>query len=210
VAQGLRGTCIDIVRALDPELVLRALLRRGTDITGASTASQDPVRRAHHALSLVDLVLPQEPGTQDGDAVRRVLPRILPELAAFFRALDVDERAHLVRRLAELDGGVLGIAEWLVLDELRALCGALRVLGGNEIAPDLWTIKAHQVVVALRLLHNLMQGTTPEALRIIAFVGAEPEPAGLLVTAMNLLLATRAASHGASRTRAGARAVLQW
>jgi hypothetical protein len=89
---------------------------------------------------------------------------------------------------------VLGFAEWLVLDELRALCGALRVLGEDEIAPDLWTIKAHQVVVALRLLHNLMQGTTPETLRIIAFVGAEPEPAGLLVAAMNLLLATRAAS----------------
>ena len=195
VAQGLRGTCIEIVRALDPELVLRALLRRGADIAGASMASQDPVRRSHHALSLVDLVLPLEADTPSGNKVRRVLPRILPELAAFFRALDVDGRAHLVRRLAELDGGMLGIAEWLVLEELHALYAALRVLATDGIAPDLWTVKAHQAVVALRLLHDLMRGTTPEALRMVTFVGADPEPAGLLVTAMNLLLANRAASQ---------------
>jgi hypothetical protein len=195
VAQRLRNTCIDTVRTLDPELVLRALLRRGVDIASASAASQDPVRRAHHALSLVDLVLPLEPDAANGNRVRRALSRVLPELAAFFRALDVDGRAHLVRRLAELDGGVLGIAEWLVLDELRSLCAALRVLATDGIPPDLWTVKAHQVVVALRLLQDLMRGTTPEALRIVVFVGAEPEPAGLLAAAMNLLLANRAASQ---------------
>ena len=196
VAQDLRASCIDIVRALDPELVLRALLRRGADISGASLAAQDPVRQAHYALSLVDLVLPQEPDAPSGDNVRHALPRILPELAAFFRALDVDGRAHLVRRLAELDGGVLGIAEWLVLDELRALCAALRVLAAaEETPPDLWTVKAHQVVVALRLLHDLIRGTAPEAQRIVTFVGSEAEPAGLLVMAFNLLLADRAASQ---------------
>jgi hypothetical protein len=197
VAQDLRVSCIEIVRVLDPELVLRALLRRGADIAGASATAQDPVRQAHYALSLVDLVLPQEPDTPSGDKVRHALPRILPELAAFFRALDVDGRAHLVRRLAELDGGVLGIAEWLVLDELRALCAALRVLAAAEetLPPDLWTVKAHQVVVALRLLHDLMRGTTPEAQRIVAFVGSEAEPAGLLVMAFSLLLANRAASQ---------------
>ena len=195
IAQVLRGSCIDVVRALDPELVLRALLRRGTDLAGASATAQDPVRQAHYALSLVDLVLPQEPDTPSGDKARHALPRILPELAAFFRALDVDGRAHLVQRLAELDGGVLGIAEWLVLDELRALCSALRVLGAETPPPDLWTVKAHQVVVALRLLHDLIRGTTPEARRIVAFVGSEAEPAGLLVMALNLLLANRAASQ---------------
>jgi hypothetical protein len=195
VAQGLRATCVDVVRALEPELVLRALLRRGADIAGASAAAQDPVRRAHHALSLVDLVLPLEPEAPHGDTVRRALPRILPELATFFRALDVDGRTHLVRRLAELDGGVLGIAEWLVLEELRTLCAALRVLAADDTQPDLWAVKAHQVVVALRLLHDLMRGTAPEALRIIAFIGAEPEPGGLLTTAMNLLLANRVVSQ---------------
>ena len=195
IAQVLRGSCIDIVRALDPELVLRALLRRGTDLAGASLAAQDPVRQAHYALSLVDLVLPQEPDTPNGDKVRHALPRILPELAAFFRALDVDGRAHLVQRLAELDGGVLGIAEWLVLGELRALCAALRVLGAETPPPDLWTVKAHQVVIALRLLHDLMRGMAPEARRIVAFVGSEAEPAGLLVMALNLLLANRAVSQ---------------
>jgi len=195
IAQILRGSCIDVVRALDPELVLRALLRRGTDLAGASAAAQDPVRQAHYALSLVDLVLPQEPDTPNGDKVRHALPRVLPELAAFFRALDVDGRAHLVRRLAELDGGVLGIAEWLVLDELRALCEALRVLAAETPPPDLWTVKAHQVVVALRLLHDLMRGMALEARRIVAFVGSEAEPAGLLVMALNLLLANRAASQ---------------
>ena len=194
IAQALRGSCIDIVRVLDPELVLRVLLRRGTDLAGASVAAQDPVRQAHYALSLVDLVLSQEHDTPNGDKVRLALPRILPELAAFFRALDVDGRAHLVLRLSELDGGELGIAEWLVLGELRALCAALRVLAA-ETPPDLWTVKAHQVVVALRLLHDLMRRMAPEARRIVTFVGSEPEPAGLLVMALNLLLSNRAASQ---------------
>ena len=195
IAQELRGSCIDIVRALDPELVLRALLRRGTDLVGAGTAAQDPVRQAHYALSLVDLVLPQEPDTPNGDKVRHALPRVLPELAAFFSALDVEGRAHLVRRLAELDGGVLGIAEWLVLGELHALCAALRVIAAETPPPDLWTVKAHQVVVALRLLHDLMRPMALEARRIVAFVGSEAEPAGLLVMALSLLLANRAASQ---------------
>ncbi|KAH9046763.1 hypothetical protein EDB84DRAFT_1625231 [Lactarius hengduanensis] len=199
VAQGLRGTCVGIVRALEPELVLRSLLRRGADIAGASAASQDPARRAQHALSLVDLVLPLESDAPGADATRRALPQILPELATFFRVLDVDGRAHLVRRLAELDGGVLGLAEWLVLEELRALGGALRVLAAHDPAhdpsPALCAVKAHQAVSALRLLHDLVRGMAPTAQRLLAFIGTEPEPAGLLAAAMNLLLATRAASH---------------
>jgi hypothetical protein len=41
IAQVLRWTCIDIVCALGPELVLRALLHWGMDLTGASVAAQD-------------------------------------------------------------------------------------------------------------------------------------------------------------------------
>ncbi|KAF8267433.1 hypothetical protein EI94DRAFT_1801673 [Lactarius quietus] len=207
VAQELRGTCVGVVRALEPELVLRALLRRGADIAGASAASQDPARRAQHALSLVDLVLPLEHDAPGADIARRALPRILPELATFFRVLDVDGRAHLVRRLAELDGGVLGLAEWLVLEELRALGSALRVLAARDSThdptPALCALKAHQAVSALRLLHDLVRGTAPTAQRLLVFIGAEPEPAGLLAAAMNLLLATarRRMSKSSSRRR---------
>jgi hypothetical protein len=100
IAQVLRESCIDIVCALGHELVLRVLGRRGTDLAGASVAAQHPVCQAHYALSLVDLVLPQEPDTPNGDKVRHTLPRILPELTAFFRALDVGGCTHLVWWLA--------------------------------------------------------------------------------------------------------------
>ena len=100
-AQVLCGSCIDIVRALDPKLVLQALLRRGTDLAGISIAAQDPVCQAHYALSLVDLVLPQESNTPQGDNVCHALPCILPELVAFLCALDVDGCAHLVWWLAK-------------------------------------------------------------------------------------------------------------
>jgi len=73
--------------------------------------------------------------------VRHVLLCILPELTAFFRALDVDGQTHL-RRPTELNGGVPGIAEWLVLGELRALCTALQVLAAESPPPDLWTVKS--------------------------------------------------------------------
>ena len=44
IAQVLCGSCVNVVHALDPELVLRMLLQRGTDIAGASATAQDPVR----------------------------------------------------------------------------------------------------------------------------------------------------------------------
>jgi hypothetical protein len=120
IARVLRESCIDIVRALGHELVLRVLGWRGTDLV----AAQHLVCQAHYALSLVDLVLPQEPDTPNGDKVRHTLPRILPELTAFFRALDVGGCTHLVWWLAELVEAYWA-SEWLVLGELRALCVVL-------------------------------------------------------------------------------------
>jgi len=130
----LPGTCVSIVSVLEPELVLQAPVRRGADIASASMASQDPIRRAQHTLNLTDLILPLEPDAPGADKVFRAPPRILlvPELAAFFRVLDVDGRVYLFRRL---DGGVLGLAEWLILEELRALGGALRVLTAHGPSP---------------------------------------------------------------------------
>jgi hypothetical protein len=70
-----------------------------------------------------------------------------PRFSAVFRALDMDGCVHIVWWLAELDGGVLGIAEWLVLGNLRrSLCAALRVLAAEMPPPNLWTVKAHHVV----------------------------------------------------------------
>jgi hypothetical protein len=90
---------------------------------------------------------------------------------------------------------VLGIVKWLVLEELHTLCTPLRMLVMDWILPDLWTIKVHQVIVALQLLHNLMRGMVLEAVRMLTFVGVELEPAGLPTTAINLLLANRVVSQ---------------
>jgi hypothetical protein len=99
--------CINIARSLNPELVLCALLWHGADITGASATLQDPIHRTHHVLSLIDLVLPVEPDAWSGDPVHHTLLHVLLELATFFRALDVNGRAHLIWWLAVVDGGVV-------------------------------------------------------------------------------------------------------
>ncbi|KAH9954209.1 hypothetical protein BC827DRAFT_1278799 [Russula dissimulans] len=76
-------------------------------INGASAASQDPIRHAHHVLSLIDLVLLVEPDTQSGDPVHHTLPCVLLELATFFHALDVNGQAHLIQQLAAVNGGMV-------------------------------------------------------------------------------------------------------
>jgi hypothetical protein len=86
------------------------------------------------------------------------------------RALDMDGRAHLLWSVAVLDGGVLGIAQWLVLGELRALCALLRVLAAETPPPILWTVKGASGHRPLRLLQDLMRGMEPETRRIVAFV----------------------------------------
>jgi hypothetical protein len=75
---------------------------------------------------------------------------------------------HLVQRLVE----------WLVLGKLRVLCVALHVLAAESPPPDLWTIKAHQVVSCTSVVARF---DAPDSRRIVAFVGSEAELAGLLV-----------------------------
>ncbi|KAJ7167651.1 hypothetical protein C8R46DRAFT_1093694 [Mycena filopes] len=153
-ARDLRETCLDLVRALtqpqvyaEPrkagaEVVLRTLLEHGTLARG-----RNPTSHLLQVLALVDHVLPQT--TQDDDRwVTSVLPSVLLEFGAFFRLLDPANKAHVINRVVKLDEGVIGIGEWLLMEEMKLLSQTLAAL--DQMATrELELIRHHQFLYDL-------------------------------------------------------------
>lgn len=207
-AQSARQACIDVVRVAagsprDAEVVLRTLL-----LHGAKPGDRDPAYHLLHVFSLVDHLLPMPQrdmemrDIQEEEAIavwiKQVVPRVLNDLTAFFRMLDPENRAHLVRRLADLDEGVIGVAEWLIGEEIKMLKLAVRNLASATSDDDLRTLREYQVSFSLRLLSDLMagpSGATTLAQILAAFTGGgSPETAGSMTVILNTLLASRSFS----------------
>ena len=136
------------------QVVLRTLLEHGLH-----SASLDP---AHHLLQvfwLLDYILPAEDCT---DAQRtlwtqRVIPTMLPELWSFGHALDTENKVHFVRRLVELDQGVVGVGEWLLTEEIKDVAQAVEVLQDDTLSEIKRTITQSQISLFFRFLRETMQ-----------------------------------------------------
>ncbi|THH12845.1 hypothetical protein EW146_g7312, partial [Bondarzewia mesenterica] len=200
-AQQMRQTCIDLVRTLakparGAEVVLRTLLQHGT-----CAGVRDPAYHLVQVFSLVDHLLPM-PDRIDVDQtteedlvwIRQVIPRVLTELTHFVKFLDVEIRTHLIRRLADLDDGMVGIGEWLVLEELKQLRAALKALDSASVSEDLKLLLRYQVACSLRLLNDLVTGSSGTPRRIVKYIGTNAEAAGLMAKSFNLLLSGRMVS----------------
>lgn len=195
-AQRVRQTCIDLVQTLahgprEAEVVLRTLLHHGTAANG-----RDPAYHLLQIFSLVDnlLPMPHPDDMRDDEDVRwvqQVLPRVLPDLTAFVRLLDLENRTHFVRRLADLDSGAIGIGEWLVLEELKLLRDTLRALENPNLLDDLALFHRYEASSSLRLVHDVVSGSSPTAQRIMAYVAHSPDVAALLTASLQSLLSMR-------------------
>lgn len=165
-AQGGRQTCLDLMRSLSgpinfvesgtlsAEVILRTLL-----VHGNHSAKRDPAYHLSQVFSLMDHILP-DPRSEvevDGQSywITSVIPPVLPELRTFFRLLDSENRAHLVRRLVNLDEGVTGVGEWLLQEELKAVIQILQTLPNLTFSEEYQLILRHQVSTSLQLLLDI-------------------------------------------------------
>ncbi|KAI0047358.1 hypothetical protein FA95DRAFT_1559201 [Auriscalpium vulgare] len=196
-AQATRQTSIAVLRSYGSspafgELIMRTLLRYG-----APSGHRDPVLHLHRILAFIDHFLPT-PGSPDvKDAVdnagwvRRAIPHVLTDLTAFHHLLDPPNKVLLVRRLAELDQGVLGVGEWLVLEELKRLQTSVKLLGDASAPEDLRVLRRCGVAGSLRVLQDLTSGPSDSARRMVEYVGTNAEPAALLTSTLGALLSLR-------------------
>ncbi|KAI0701183.1 hypothetical protein BC835DRAFT_1265236 [Cytidiella melzeri] len=194
-AQQSRQSCIDLVRSLalapgqatggplNAEIILRTLLAHGFEC-----GERDP---AHHLLQvfcLVDYLLPMP----DDDALpsqwtQRVLPNVLQELWAFCSVLDIENKAHLVRRLVGLDCDVIGIGDWLLQQELKDLFQTLRGLEDPSASLQYQLIRQHQVSLSIRFLLDLMSSASLVSEWCTNVLVTDPDAAHILALCLEKL-----------------------
>jgi hypothetical protein len=203
-AQRSRQGCIDLARMLVQskegkafiyaEPAFRSLLRHASNY-----GSRDPAYHVVQVFGLIDYLLPMP--HEDAIAVDQeelavnwvtpIIPRVLPDLTAFFRILDPESRAHFMLRIGDIDDGAVGIGEWLFMDELKRLHSAASAVSPSHGDNAFLLLKFYEIVASFKLLHHILAIPTPCATRLVEYTVGEPEPAGTLTAAINALLSKR-------------------
>lgn len=192
-AQWTRQSCISMMRGLasplmhtesgkqTSEVVLRALLEHGV-----KSNYRDPAYHLLQVFYLVDHLL-----QTDGQRlhwVTTVIPNLLPELHAFFSVLDLENKLHFLKRLVNLDQGVVGIGEWLLAEEVKRLFDVLHSLQDAMVDDQFHLIAQHQVTLLLRFVWELLNETSTMAAWCMASITTVPEVAQTLARCFLLSL----------------------
>jgi hypothetical protein len=141
------------------EIVMRTLLLHSTQFNGF-----DPAYHLLQIVSLLDHIIPGLDISLSEEVkhywLSNVLPKVYADLRTFFCILDPENQAHIVRRLARLDEGVTGIAEWLLLEDVKALSrklGIASVAANAETDLARRTVTLHQIYLHIRCLMSLLK-----------------------------------------------------
>ena len=137
---------------------LKALLRHATQ-----PGDHDVTHHMMQIFWLFDHALPmQKMDVDGGDGVlwtKEVMPHLLELVQKFYRLQEADNKTYLIRRFMALDGDVLGIAEWFVLDEVGALRRALFELRSTP-EPVRRSLYHWRISGSLKILSSLAEGSS--------------------------------------------------
>ena len=203
VARETRYICIYSLKALGSldvsigsrhisEVIFRMIL-----VHGIRDGEIDPIYQLHQTFTLVDHLIPfPDPEILGHDEytglwVQRVIPNVLTELRAFFTFLDVESQAHLIKRLVNVDDGVVGAGEWLVLESMKDFHNLVQ---NADDYPNGINILLHQVVLYLRLLEDLLLPSSSVSSWALDLVESSPEMLSLLSSCFGWLLQHRYAA----------------
>lgn len=199
-AQGMRQSCLDLVRGLSTpethvepgrigaEVVLRTLLEHASQHGG-----RDPVYHLLQVFTMIDHILPETNTIYDENDVPSVwvtaiLPKVLNEVKAFFCLLDTDSKVHFVKRLIMLDGGAIGMGEWLLLEEMKRLASALESLMDTRLMVDYVLVLQHQASVSLHFLLELISPASSSSSWCLTAFTSTPDLSQALKTCLTMLL----------------------
>ena len=200
VARETRDTCIDSLKTMAnldlsvgskhiSEIIFRTIL-----VHGLRDGETDPIYQLQQAFTLVDHLIPfpdpeiHGPDEYTGLWVQRVIPSVLTELRAFFTVLDVESKVHLIKRLVNVDDGVVGVGEWLVLESMKDF---RHLIQNTDEYPNGINILLHQVTLYLRLLEDLLSPSSSVSNFTLDFIESSPEMLNLLSSCLDWLLQHR-------------------
>ncbi|KAF9037810.1 hypothetical protein BDZ89DRAFT_1061396 [Hymenopellis radicata] len=160
-----RQGCLDLIRQVSRfkptssaekplcQVVLGTLLECSTQ-----SHDVDPVHRIGQILVLFDHVLTLDEEIMQ--LVPTVLPSLLAPMKAFFRVLNAEKKVHVMDRLIKLDDGVIGIAEWLLIEEIKVLLQTLNLIRVSD--PDTAHVMAHKchASIMLQFLAELVKASS--------------------------------------------------
>ncbi len=165
-AQAARQTCITLICEISKldllsetgkpasQIVFQALLEHS-----ARSSGRDPLSHlAQVFILIIDYVLPQMQDENDV-WISTVLPPLLPEIKDFLRILDVQRKALVIRRIIALDDSVIGMAEWLLIEELKALLQTVTALRLSEDTPAT-VARQCQASMALQFLVEMLKSSS--------------------------------------------------
>ncbi|KAK7049721.1 hypothetical protein VNI00_005752 [Paramarasmius palmivorus] len=193
-AQAARQTCLDVMRQLSKpgytvepeerlggEVILRALFNHSVDGAG-----RDPVYHLQQIFSLIDHVLPDHSSDEKEREhwVISVLPTIQMEVLQFFRLLDLEHKVPFMHRLIGLDEeGLVGLAEWLFIEELKDLLSSLKAVAQHFENTALNLVVKHQIHLQLQFIEQLLRPKSKTLLAWSIDTIAIVEEASLTLTA---------------------------
>ncbi|EGO02113.1 hypothetical protein SERLA73DRAFT_48373 [Serpula lacrymans var. lacrymans S7.3] len=208
-AQETRQGCIDLVRGFTELIPSADLCKNGSTLMlrtlleqGLRPHNQDPARHVLQVFCLIGHIMPLSPDdatdVTPSSWLMVNIPSVLVELGAFFRALDVESKAHMVKRLVNLDQGVIGIGEWLLQEEFgigewllqeefTCVAGFMQSLD-TTVTDSHHSIAQHQVLLILRLTSDLITPSSQVSTWAITTLCTSPELSHLLAVCMVSLL----------------------
>ena len=200
VARETRDTCIYSLKTMAnldvsiglkhvSEIIFRVIL-----VHGLQDGEIDPVYRLHQAFTLIDHLIPfPDPEILGHDEyvgvwVQRIIPNLLTELRTFLTVLDLESKVHLIKRLVNIDDGVIGVGEWLILESMEDFHHLVR---NADEYPNGIDILLYQVTQYLRLLEDLLSPSSSVSGWLLEFIGSSPEMFNLLSSCLGWLLQRR-------------------
>lgn len=200
IARETRNTCISSLKTLAnldvsigsrhvSEIIFRMIL-----VHGLREGEIDPVYQLHQAFTLIDHLIPfPDPEILGHDEyiglwIQRVIPDALTELRAFFTVLDLESKVHLIKRLVNIDDGVVGVGEWLVLESMKEFHNLVQ---NADEYPNGINILLYQVMLYLRLLEELLSPSSSVSSWSLEFIESSLEMLGLVSSCLGWLLQRR-------------------
>ncbi|KAI0650389.1 hypothetical protein C8Q79DRAFT_902719 [Trametes meyenii] len=197
-AQETRKACIDAIRALScqpptvpggklgAQIVLRVLLEHSLRSEGL-----DPTHHLLQVFYLIDTLLPDDNFSEEQRTlwVQGVIPMVLKELWMFCHALDTENKVHFIRRLSALDQGVVGVGEWLLLEEIKDVSRASEALCDADLSEQKRRVMQSQVSLFFRFFVEVLQSSS--ARWYFDSLATTEEASHLLAVALTTILEMR-------------------
>ena len=197
VARETRDNCIYSLKTLAnldvsvgsrhvSEIIFRMVL-----VHGLRDGEIDPIYQLHQAFALIDHLIPfPDPEVLGHDEyiglwIQGVIPSVLTELHAFFTVLDVENKVHLIKRFVNVDDGVVGVGEWLVLESMKDFH---RLIQNVDEYPNGMNILLYKVMSYLRLLEDLLLPSSSVSIWLLEFIECSSEMLSLLSSCLDWLL----------------------